>query len=125
MTSLEIVGIISIILISVFSLIGIIVSVPLVKLLIRVKKLAEKLETSLFPVVDNLNQTVSKLNSEIGSINEITQSVSSIVLQLQKVVKLARILVTSPVIKVISTFAGMMQAVSNESKNNKEKSKEG
>ncbi|HAX17901.1 MAG TPA: hypothetical protein DCY00_04830 [Actinobacteria bacterium] len=125
MTALEIVGIISIILISVFSLIGIIVSIPLVKLLIRIKKLAEKLETSLFPVVDNLNQTVLKLNNEIAGINEITQNVSSIILQLEKVIKLARILVTSPVIKIISTFAGVMHAMANEEKNKKERSKEG
>ncbi len=125
MTSLEIVGIISIILISVFALAGIIISIPLVKLLIKIRKLAEKLDTSLFPVVENLNQTVSKLNSEIGSINEITQNVSSIVLQLEKVIKLARILVTSPVIKIISTFAGIMQAMSNDEKNIKDKSKEG
>lgn len=125
MTSLEIVGIISIILISVFALIGIIISIPLVKLLIRIKSLAEKLEKNLFPVVENLNQTVSKLNSEIASINEITQNVGSIILQLEKVIKLARILVTSPVIKIISTFAGVMQAMSNDAKNNKEKTKEG
>ncbi len=124
MTSLEIVGIISIILISVFSLIGIIISVPLIKLLIRIKKLAEKLENSLFPVVDNLNHTVSKLNSEIASINEITQNVGSIILQLEKVIKLARILVTSPVIKIISTFSGMMQAMASDGKNKKDKSKE-
>lgn len=124
MTSLEIVGLISIILISVFSLIGIIISIPLIKLLVRIKKLAEKLENSLFPVVDNLNQTVSRLNSEIVSINEITQNVGSIILQLEKVIKLARIVVTSPVIKIISTFAGMMQAMTNEGKSRKDKSKE-
>jgi molecular chaperone GrpE (heat shock protein) len=98
--------------------------VPLIKLLIRIKKLAEKLENSLFPVVDNLNHTVSKLNSEIASINEITQNVGSIILQLEKVIKLARILVTSPVIKIISTFSGMMQAMASDGKNKKDKSKE-
>ena len=42
----------------------------------------------------------------------------------KKVIKLARILVTSPVIKIISTFAGMMQAMGNEDKNKKDKSKQ-
>ncbi|HHT78264.1 MAG TPA: hypothetical protein GXZ93_00445 [Actinobacteria bacterium] len=124
MTSLEVVGIISIILISVFALVGIIISIPLVKLLIRIKSLAEKLEKNLFPVVENLNQTVSRLNSEIASINDITQNVGSIILQVEKVIKLARVLITSPVIKIISTFAGVMQAMS-DTKNNKEKTKEG
>ena len=45
-------------------------------------------------------------------------------LQLEKIVKLARILITSPIIKIISTFAGLIQAMTSEEKNTKEKTKE-
>ena len=115
MTSIEIVGIVSIILISVFSVIGIIISVPLFKMLVRLKNTAEKINESIMPIAEDLNITVKKLNDEIGTIGNLTQSVSSIVEQLEKVIKLARILVTSPVIKIISTAAGFMRGVSKDS----------
>lgn len=125
MTSLEIVGIISIILISVFSIIGIIVSVPLFKMLVRLKQTAEKINDSLMPIADDLSITVKKLNDEIGTIRALTQSVSSIVEQLEKIIKLARILITNPVVKIVSAAAGFMNAMSKDSKNNKETNKEG
>lgn len=125
MTSLEIVGIISIILISVFSIIGIIVSVPLFKMLVRLKQTAEKINDSLMPIADDLSITVKKLNDEIGTIGALTQSVSSIVEQLEKIIKLARILITNPVVKIVSATAGFMNAMSKDSKNNKETNKEG
>ena len=120
MTSLEIVGIISIILISAFSIIGIIISVPLFKMLVRLKQTAEKINNSLMPIVDDLNVTVKKLNDEIGTIGQLTQSVSSIVIQLEKIIKLARILITNPVIKIISATAGFMNTMSKDSKKSKE-----
>ena len=124
MTSLEIVGIISIILISVFSIIGIIVSVPLFKMLVRLKQTAEKINDSLMPIAGDLSITVKKLNDEIGTIGALTQSVSSIVEQLEKIIKLARILITNPVVKIVSAAAGFMNAMSKDSKNNKETNKE-
>lgn len=120
MTSLEIVGIISIILISAFSIIGIIISVPLFKMLVRLKQTAEKINNSLMPIVDDLNVTVKKLNDEIGSIGQLTQSAGSIVEQLEKIIKLARILITNPVIKIVSATAGFMNAMSKDSKKSKE-----
>jgi len=121
MSSLEIVGIISIILISVFSLIGIIISVPLFKMLVRLRQTAEKINNNLMPIVEELNLTVKKLNDEIGAIEQLTQSVASIVMQLEKIVKLARILITNPLIKIISATAGFMSTMSKDSNANKNK----
>ena len=123
MTSIEIVGIIAIILISVFSVIGIIISVPLFKMIVRVKNTAEKINDSIMPIANDLNITVKKLNDEIGTIGNLTGSISSIVEQLEKIIKLARILITSPVVKIVSTAAGFMSAISkdpNKNKDNKE-----
>jgi molecular chaperone GrpE (heat shock protein) len=120
MTSIEIVGIVSIILISVFSIIGIIVSVPLFKMLVRLKNTAEKINESIMPIAEDLNITIKKLNDEIGTIGNLTEGVRSIVEQLEKIIKLARILITSPVIKIVSTAAGFMSAMSKNSNKNKE-----
>lgn len=125
MTSIEIVGIIAIILISVFSVIGIIISVPLFKMLVRLKNTAEKINGSIMPIAEDLSITVKKLNDEIGTIGNLTQNVGSIVEQLEKIIKLARILITSPIVKIISTAAGFMNAISkdpNKNKINKEES---
>jgi uncharacterized protein YoxC len=119
MTSIEIVGIISIILISVFSVIGIIISVPLFKMLVRLKNTAEKINENIMPIAEDLNITVKKLNDEIGTIGNLTQSVGSIVEQLEKIIKLARVLVTSPIIKIVSTAAGFMSGMSKDSNKNK------
>jgi hypothetical protein len=124
MTSIEIVGIISIILISVFSVIGIIISVPLFKMLVRLKQTAEKINDSIMPIAEDLNITVKKLNDEIGTIGNFTHSVGSIVEQLEKIIKLARILITSPVVKIVSTAAGFMRAMSKDSNKNKENKEE-
>ncbi|MDD5660032.1 MAG: hypothetical protein PHR39_08515 [Actinomycetota bacterium] len=118
MTSIEIVGLIAIILISVFSLIGIIVSIPLFKVLIRLKQTAEKINNSLMPITEELNVTVKKLNEEIENIGQLTKSAGSIVEQLEKVIKLARILISSPIIKIISTTAGFVNAMTKDFKKN-------
>ena len=123
MTSIEIVGIISIILLSVFSVIGIIISVPLFKMLVRLKNTAEKINDSIMPIAEDLNITVKKLNDEIGTIGNLTQSVSSIVEELEKIIKLARILITSPVVKIVSTAAGFMSVFSKDTNKNKENKK--
>jgi len=120
-SSLEIVGLIAIILISAFAIIGIVVSIPLLRLINRFKFLAEKLNESLVPMVEKLNTTVTHLNTEIGSIGELTQSVGSIVEQLEKVVRLARILLTNPLIKLISAGVGLASGIkkaAGEEKNN-------
>ena len=120
-SSLEIVGLVAIILISAFAIIGIIVSVPLLRLINRFKFLAEKLNESLVPMVEKLNTTVTYLNTEIGSISELTQSVGSIVEQLEKVIRLARILLTNPLIKLISAGVGLASGIkkaAGEEKNN-------
>ncbi|MBU4293966.1 MAG: hypothetical protein KJ770_07960 [Actinobacteria bacterium] len=120
-SSLEIVGLVAIILISAFAIIGIVVSIPLLRLINRFKFLAEKLNESLVPMVEKLNTTVTHLNTEIGSISELTQSVGSIVEQLEKVVRLARILLTSPLIKLISAGVGLaswIKKAAGEEKNN-------
>lgn len=120
-SSLEIVGLVAIILISAFAIIGIVVSIPLLRLINRIKFLAEKLNESLVPMVEKLNTTVTHLNTEIGSISELTQSVGSIVEQLEKVVRLARILLTNPLIKLISAGVGLASGIkkaAGEEKNN-------
>lgn len=120
-SSLEIVGLVAIILISAFAIIGIVVSIPLLRLINRFRSLAEKLNESLVPMVEKLNTTVSHLNTEIGSISELTQSVGSIVEQLEKVVRLARILLTNPLIKLISAGVGLASGIkkaAGEEKNN-------
>ena len=120
-SSLEIVGLVAIILISAFAIIGIVVSIPLLQLINRFKFLAEKLNESLVPMVEKLNTTVTHLNNEIGSISELTQSVGSIVEQLEKVVRLARILLTNPLIKLISAGVGLASGIkkaAGEEKNN-------
>ncbi|MBN2072353.1 MAG: hypothetical protein JW770_00215 [Actinobacteria bacterium] len=122
-SSLEIVGLVAIILISAFAIVAIIVAIPLFRLLNRVRHLAGKLNDSLIPVVEKMNTTVSNLNTEVGSIADLTRSISSIVEQLEKVIKLARVLVTSPVIKIISGTAGLISGLSKEtvSDDNEEK----
>lgn len=111
MSAIEITGIVAIILISAFAIVGIIVAVPLFRLINRARFLAEKLSISLIPMVEKLNNTVSHLNSEISSISEITQSVSSIVEQLEKIIRLARIIITNPIIKLIGAGAGVADSV--------------
>src|SRR3972149_1974392 len=112
MTPLEIVGLVAIILISAFAIAGIIIAVPLFKLINKVKFMAGKLNESLIPAAEKLNDAVSGLNTEISSIADLTQSVSSIVEQLEKVIRLARILVKTPIIKIISASAGLFSGLS-------------
>jgi len=112
MTSLEIVGLVAIILISAFAIVAIIVAIPLFKLINKIKFLAGKLNESLVPIVEKLNDTITNLNTEVSSITDLTQSVSSIVEQLEKVIRLARILITSPIIKLISASAGLISGLS-------------
>ena len=121
MTSLEIVGLVAIILISAFAIVAIIVAIPLFRTLNKVRFMADKLSDSLIPMVENLNETVTHLNTEVGSIPDLTQSVSSIVEQLEKVVRLARILVTSPLIKLISASAGIISGLSKSSGDQEDK----
>jgi len=111
---------------SAFAVVGIIVAIPVVKLLNRIRSLLEKLNESLIPVIEKLNNTVTHLNSEISSISNLTQSVGSIVEQLEKIIRLARIVITSPIIKLITTgigFAsGIKKIVGNNNKTNFNKS---
>jgi hypothetical protein len=119
MSAIEITGIVAIILMSAFAIVGIIVAVPLFKLINRARFLAKKLTISLVPMVEKLNTTVSHLNSEISSISELTQSIGSIVEQLEKIIRLARIIITNPLIKLISAGAGVANSVrkaANQSK---------
>ena len=128
MSPLEITGLVAIILISAFAVVGIIVAIPILRLLNRTRLLVEKLDGSLIPMVDKLNNTITHLNSEIGSINGITQSAGSIVGNIEKIMGLATIIITSPIIKPISTgigFAyGIKKAVGKNNKNNSSKEKE-
>ena len=121
MSPLEITGLVAIIVISAFALLGIIVAIPIFRLVNRIRLLVEKLSESLISLVENLNSTVSHLNSEISSINELTQSAGSIVNQFEKIIRLATIIITTPVIKLISTgmgFAyGIKKAVGKSNKN--------
>src|SRR5665647_2167876 len=120
MSSLEITGLVAIILMSAFAVVGIIVAIPLFKLINRFRFLAEGLNESLIPVVEKLNNTVSHLNSEISSISELTQSAGSIVAQLEKIIRLARIIITNPIIKLISTgigFASGIKKIAGRNKN--------
>jgi hypothetical protein len=116
---LEITGIVAIILMSAFAVVGIIVAIPLFKLINRIRFLAEGLNESLIPMVEKLNNTVTHLNSEIGSVSEITQSVSSIVGQVAMVVRLARIIITNPIIKLISTGIGLADSIKKASAKSK------
>ncbi|MHB1276015.1 MAG: hypothetical protein ACYC0D_09020 [Candidatus Humimicrobiaceae bacterium] len=121
MSSLEITGLVAIILISVFAVVGIIVAIPIFRLLNRTRLLVEKLNGSLVPMVDKLNDTVTHLNNEISSINELTQSAGSIVGNIEKIMGLATIIITNPIIKLIRTgigFAGgIKKAVGKNNKN--------
>ena len=111
MTSLEIVGLVAIILISALAIVAIIVAVPLFRLLNKVRFMADKLSESLVPMVEKLNDTITHLNTEVGSITDLTQSIASIVEQLEKIVRLARIVVTSPIVKLISASAGIINGI--------------
>ena len=128
MSPLEITGLLAIILISAFALVGIIVAIPIFRLVNRIRLLVEKLSESLIPLVENLNSTMSHLNSEISSISELTQSAGSIVKQFEKIIRLARIIITNPIIKLISTGMGfaddIKKAVGKNNKNNSNKEKE-
>ena len=119
MSSLEITGLVAIILISAFAVVGIIVAIPIFRLVNRIRLLVEKLNESLVPMVEKLNNTVSHLNSEIGSINELTQSAGSIVGQIEKIIRLARIIITTPIIKIISTGIGLASGIKKIAGKNK------
>ncbi len=119
MTLQEIVSIIALVLISAFAVAGIIVAIPFFRLINRARFLAEKLNQSIVPMVEKLNITVTHLNSEIDSISELTQSVSSIVEQLEKIIRLARIIITNPIIKLISAGVGVAEGVKKVSKDKK------
>ena len=106
MSSLEIIGLIAVSLISAFAVVGIIVAIPIFRLINRTRLMVEKFDSSLVPMVDKLNNTVTHLNSEIGSINEITQSAGSIIGNIEKITRLATIIITTPIIKIISTVMG-------------------
>jgi len=124
MTPLEIVGIVAIILISAFAIAGLIIAVPLFKLINRIRFLAGKLNESIIPAAEKLNDAVGDLKTEISSISDLTRSVSSIVEQLEKVIRLARILITSPVIKIISASAGLISGLSKSKASTEDKDKE-
>ena len=111
MTTLEIVGLVAIILISAFAVVAVIVAIPLFRLLNRIRSMADSLSQSLVPMVEKLNETITHLNADVGSITDLTQSVSSIVEQLEKIIRLARILVTSPIVKFISASAGIISGM--------------
>ena len=119
MSPLEITGFVAISLISAFAVLGIIVAIPIVRLVNRMRFLVEKLNESLIPVVEKFNITVSHLNSEIGSISELTQSAGSIVAQLEKIIRLARIIITGPIIKLISTGIGLAGGIKKIAGKNK------
>jgi len=119
-SSLEVTGLVAIILISAFAVVAIIVAILIVRLINRMRFLVEKLNESLIPVVEKLNNTISHLNSEISSISELTQSAGSIVAQLEKIIRLARIVLTGPIIKLISTgigFASGIKKIAGKNKN--------
>lgn len=128
----DVINTIAVIAIGVFAIMGIIVMIPLFRLITRARHLLEKLSESIIPTVSKLNSTVSHLNSEINSISDLTQSVSSIVEQLEKLIRLARILITNPLIKLISTGVGLADSIkrsaggekkSKKSNNNNAKTK--
>jgi predicted PurR-regulated permease PerM len=119
MTTLEIVGLAAIILISAFAVVAVIVAIPLFRLLNRIRSMADSLGDSLIPMVERLNETITHLNTEVGSISDLTQSISSIVEQLEKVIRLARILVTSPIVKLISASAGIISGMKSSSAEDK------
>jgi len=112
MTPLEIVGLVAIILISAFAVVAIIIAVPLLKLINKIKCIAGKISEGLDPIIEKLNSTITNLDTEVSSIADLTQSIGSIVEQLEKVVRLARILLTSPIIKIISASAGLFSGLS-------------
>ena len=111
MTPVEVINIIAIIAIGTFAIIGIVVMIPLFRLIVRGRHLMEKLSESIIPTVAKLNSTVSNLNTEISSISDLTQSISSIVEQLEKLIRLARILITNPLIKLISAGVGLADGI--------------
>ncbi|MDD3819254.1 MAG: hypothetical protein PHG41_05420 [Actinomycetota bacterium] len=111
MTPLEIVGIVAIILISAFAIVAIIVAIPLFKLINKIKYLIEKLNESLIPTTEKLKEIIASLNTEVSSLVDLTQSISSIVEQLEKIIRLARVLLTSPVIKIVSTSAAFISSL--------------
>jgi len=76
MTLLEVAGLAAIIFIFGFAVAGIIVAIPLFRLLNRVKFLAEILNKNLIPLIEKLNSTVNNLNTEISSIGDLRQNVS-------------------------------------------------
>ena len=120
MSPLEITGLVAIIVISAFALLGIIVAIPIFRLVNRIRLLVEKLSESLISLVENLNSTMSHLNSEISSISQLTQSAGSIIAQLEKIIRLARIIITGPIIKFISTgigLAGGIKKIAGKNKN--------
>jgi hypothetical protein len=120
MTALEIVGLVAIILISAFAIVAVIVAIPLFRLLNKVRYMADKLSESLVPLVEKLNETITHLNTEVGSLTDLTQSISSIVEQLEKIIRLARIIITSPIVKLISASAGIISGMKKSTSEDEE-----
>ena len=120
MTALEIVGLVAIILISAFAIVAVIVAIPLFRLLNKVRYMADKLSESLVPLVEKLNETITHLNTEVGSLTDLTQSISSIVEQLEKIIRLARIIITSPIVKLISASAGIINGMKKSASEDEE-----
>ena len=114
MEVMNVIDTIAIIAVGAFAIVGIIVMIPLFRLIVRGRQLMEKLSESIIPTVAKLNSTVSNLNSEISSISDLTQSISSIVEQLEKLIRLARILITNPLIKLISAGVGLADGIKNQ-----------
>jgi hypothetical protein len=108
MTLLEVAGLVAIIFIFGFAAAGIIIAIPLFRLLNRVKFLTEILNKSLIPLIEKLNCTVNNLDTEIRSIGNLTQSMISIIKQLEKIVSLIQVLHISPIVKLISTSVGLV-----------------
>jgi hypothetical protein len=108
MTLLEIAGLVTIIFIFGFAAAGIIVAMSLFRLLNRVKFLAENLNGSLIPIITKLNTTAANMDIEISSVGDLRQNITSLIKQLEKIVSLTRVLLTSPIVKLISTSADLV-----------------
>ena len=85
MTLLEVAGLVAIIFVFGFTVAGIIIAIPLFRLLNRVKFLTEILNGSLISLIEKSNSTVNNLDTEIRSIGDLTQRMISLIKQLEKV----------------------------------------
>lgn len=98
----------------------VVISVALVYVLVRagrvlqrVEKLVEDLDTELVPVLQRASTTVDEVNAELGKVNDITASVAEMTERVDAATRAVENAVSSPAKKAAAFTSGVGQTVSS------------